>query len=278
MTEELYSVYSEDGDMTFIMKSIDIDGGESSLEVVGFYQGKTVKDGIKDNTGKTKIYLKNNIDNTKESMLNLGIPEKVEELVIEEINRLKNINEEYRSGDADYLVKLVESVIPLVRGTVDHIVIDTNMWSETNDSFDRILSELGLDYDDNKSDWDNHKGYIIVAHLVEPPTMTDDLAKTLSLGRVGYYWDSEDAAPTVEVWTTGDYEETIYKATKLEQLVRSLGITDSVVDFDTEKLNSSYSRVICTFDFNLTDVSVFKTILGLLELQGRPYDHTLANK
>lgn len=53
MREEIYAVYSADGDMSFIMKDVfDVDGNAESTEVVGWYYGEPNDDFTKAFVGK----------------------------------------------------------------------------------------------------------------------------------------------------------------------------------------------------------------------------------
>lgn len=55
MREEIYAVYSANGDMSFIMRDVyDADGNAESTEVVGWYYGEPDDDNTKFFIGKLK--------------------------------------------------------------------------------------------------------------------------------------------------------------------------------------------------------------------------------
>lgn len=59
MKKEIYSVYSADGDMTFIMEeTTDRNGDYISTEVVGFYYGEPTEEDTKYFKGKRKAKFK----------------------------------------------------------------------------------------------------------------------------------------------------------------------------------------------------------------------------
>ncbi len=51
---KIYTVYSENGDMTFIMRDIYVNGEPKSTEVIGFYFGEPTEENTTLYTGSLK--------------------------------------------------------------------------------------------------------------------------------------------------------------------------------------------------------------------------------
>lgn len=100
-----------------------------------------------------------------------------------------------------------------------------------------------------------------------------DVAKLLTEGRVGFYWEKEDAHPVIEVFMTDSEDAVLMKKADVERRLADLGIAKPQIDVDMETLDfmgvdGDYHRIMIYFSFeNITDVD-FMEMIQILQNYG----------
>jgi len=90
-------------------------------------------------------------------------------------------------------------------------------------------------------------------------------------GKVGYYWETEESFPVIEVFVTGKRDKIVEQADTLNNKIKSIKGNS----FEVESFSTTYHRIFYTFDHSDFDEKEFAELVNELGDYGdHDYDQT----